>query len=93
MIVICEMIDTLQRLIREVISASPAYMKKEKQRQAIQDDIVRLVQSGGILNQKDLDAYFASLSASKWKLTVTALKSVPFQVWSQLAKPPQIFHE
>lgn len=72
--------------INEVISASPEYALKEKIRQKLQDSIIKRIKTKNISSQQQLDEYLSKLASNpKNELAVTALKSVPFQVWQMLA--------
>jgi hypothetical protein len=79
----------LRDLISEVISASPQYMQKERVREQLQAAIVAAVQAGKVKDPATLAAFLKRLSrpASPDKdLALTALKSIPFEVWLKLAK-------
>jgi hypothetical protein len=58
------------------ISAHPEYMKKEQVREREQQRITELVKTGVIKSQEELDTFW---------LAMTALKMVPFDVWSKMA--------
>lgn len=73
--------NLLTHFISEVVRASPEYMKKERVREALQGVITSLIASGEIANQADLDAFFGSADMS-----LRALKMVPFDVYTKLAK-------
>lgn len=79
-------VNVLREFIFEAVSASPEYLKKERTRQKIQDAIVKRVKAGKISSQSELDEYVASLASDpNNELALTALRSVPFQVWTMLA--------
>lgn len=69
-------------LIGEVVKASAAYMKKERVRTAFERVIVEEVKSGNIKDQKDLEEFFATA-----KMSLDALKMVPYDVYTKVAKP------
>jgi hypothetical protein len=78
--------DLLKEFVIEAVSASPEYLAKERRRQKIQDSIVKLFKTKKISSQSELDEYLASLASDKKnELALTALRSVPFQVWQALA--------
>lgn len=79
----------LRTLIREVITASPEYMKKEKVREKMQGLITKQVRTGKIKDQLSLQNFLARLSAdatSDQQLALTALRSIPFEVWVKLSR-------
>lgn len=78
---------TLRHLIREAIHASPEYMKQEETRERIQRELIGLIVSGTVRSQKDVDRYFWFISDTQpgTELALTALRSIPFQVWQKLA--------
>lgn len=61
------------------IAAHPEYMKKEAVREREQKRIQGMVASGEIKSQEDLDGIW---------LAMTALKMIPFEVWSKMAGKP-----
>lgn len=72
--------DLLKRLVEELVQASPAYMKKERVRESIQNVIIDLVGSGEIQSAADLENFFSSATMS-----MSALKMVPFEAYAKLA--------
>lgn len=70
----------LQQFISETIKASPAYMKKEKVRQQMQDHVVELVKQGEISTPEELEKHFENV-----KMSLDALKMVPLDVYQKLA--------
>lgn len=70
----------LRRFIKEAVTVSPAYLEKEKVRQALQDMIVARVKSGDITNPAQLSEAIRS-----FEMSVDALKMVPFVAWQKLA--------
>lgn len=72
-----------QGLDEAMVAASPAYMKKERARQSLQDALTRLVREGDVKTQEDVDAFFDALP-----MATQALRQVPLQVWQGLAKKP-----
>jgi hypothetical protein len=62
------------------VSAHPDYMKKERVRETLQGMIVKAVREGDVSNQKDLDAFVATLV-----MATTALKSIPFEVYKRIS--------
>ena len=69
----------LREFIHEVVSASSAYMKKERRRKLIQQLILNEVRSGEITSQAELEAFLADTN-----LALTSLKMIPFSVWEQM---------
>lgn len=63
------------------ISASPAYLKKERVREELQVVIASRVASGLINDDNDLQGLIADMN-----LALNALKTIPFGVWQRLAK-------
>ncbi len=74
----------LKSFIREAIkgkvSASPSYMKKEAVREKLQSIIAEAVASGEIGDQAALEQFLVDINTS-----MTALKMIPFEVWTKLA--------
>jgi hypothetical protein len=77
----------LKRIFREAaleeagkVGAHPEYMKKERARELLQGAIASAVASGQIQNEADLQEFFAAVP-----LAMTALKMVPFEVYSKIA--------
>lgn len=83
----------LVRLIREMIKASPSYMKLEDDRELIQRNIVARVRRGVIKDDRDLRAYLNSIwtdpltgkKSKSYELAVTALSDIPFSVWEKVS--------
>lgn len=75
----------LRHAIREAgkIGASPEYMKKERIREQLQKIIADNVASGDIADQAALDQFIKDIGTS-----MTALKMIPFDVWSKMAGKP-----
>ena len=74
-------IGTVRTLVREAkIKASPAYIKKEKTREELQQMIIQRISSNEIASVTELETFFSDIS-----LAMTALKSIPFEVWEKLA--------
>ena len=63
------------------VTASPAYVKKEKVREDIQAMLIQRIASGDIQSQEELEDFFATVGMAS-----NALKSVPFQVFAATAK-------
>lgn len=73
----------LRKLINEAgkrIGASAAYLKKEKVREEMQRFIISQISAGNVSDQASLDALVKDI-----ELSMTALRSVPFDVWKKLA--------
>lgn len=71
--------DSLRKLIYEIVRASPQYMKKERVRETIQGVITSMVQAGEIKSGADLENFFSSADMS-----LKALKMVPFEVYAKM---------
>jgi hypothetical protein len=74
-------LSRLRSLIREAISASEDYMKKERIREDLQDRVIEAVMKGDIKDEKDLVEYFKTVD-----MAVKALKMIPYDVFVKLAK-------
>ena len=72
----------LRKTIREAgkIGASPEYMKKERVREKLQALVADHVASGEITDQASLDQFVKDVDIS-----MTALKMIPFEVWTKMA--------
>lgn len=64
--------------------AGPEYRKKEELKDEVQEEIMTLVSLGEIRNQDELDAFLDDVDSPIYNLAVTALRSVPFNVWRRL---------
>ncbi len=75
----------VRRVVREVnkIGASPAYMKKERVRERLQQLIADQVAAGEITDQDTLDGVLKDVD-----MAMGALKSIPFEVWQKLSRLP-----
>lgn len=75
-------VGELKSLIAEAnkIAPSASYMKKEALRKLIQDAVTSSVATGDIKDEDGLKSFFADVDTA-----ATALKSIPFEVWSKLA--------
>lgn len=69
-----------KNFLKEVISATKSYLKKEVVRQKIQDLIVAEIKSGKIKDQEQLSDFFDTVLMS-----INALKMIPFDVFVKLA--------
>lgn len=63
------------------ISASKAYLKKEQVRELLQAMIGERVADGTIVDAKTLAESFSDV-----EISLLALKSIPFEVWSKMYK-------
>ena len=62
------------------IGPSVTYMSKERVREMLQTSVISGVQNGEIVDEASLKQRFSDV-----KLALTALESIPFEVWSKLA--------
>jgi len=83
----------LRLLIREMIHASSQYKRfKEEPRELIQRNIIGRIRRGIITSDRDLHHYLLGvledplLNVNKeFELAITALKEIPFSVWSKIS--------
>lgn len=78
-------IRQLRSLIEARIAASASYMKKERVREQLQSMVSAAVASGDINDEAALKAYFDSVT-----LAMTALQSIPLEVWQKLAAQKKV---
>lgn len=71
----------LRSVIEARVAATAKYARKERVREALQSIIVDQVASGAIGDDASLADLFATFT-----MALNALKGVPFEVWSKLAK-------
>lgn len=73
----------VRRVVREAskISASPAYMKKERVRERLQQLIADQVAAGEITDQDTLEGVLKDVD-----MAMGVLKSIPFEVWQKLSR-------
>lgn len=79
-------VSDIRNLVTDVIkeqkiSASPAYLKKERVREELQAVIASRVASGLVNDDEDLQGLIADMN-----LALNALKTIPFGVWQRIAK-------
>lgn len=70
----------IKEAIKGKVAASPSYMKKEAVREKLQGIIADAVANGEIADQASLEQFLVDINTS-----MTALKMIPFEVWTKLA--------
>lgn len=75
-------VGQLRQVVREAgkIGASADYMKKERVREQLQAMVAEHVAAGDIADQASLEQFIKDIDTS-----MTALKMIPFEVWTKLA--------
>ncbi len=75
-------VGQLKKLVREAkVKASPEYTAKERVREALQELVADQVVAGAVKDQATLAKYFSDMD-----MALNALKLIPLEVWSKLAK-------
>jgi hypothetical protein len=70
----------IKEAIKGKVAASPSYMKKEAIREKLQGIIADAVANGEVVDQPSLEQFLVDINTS-----MTALKMIPFKVWTKLA--------
>lgn len=77
--------NILKEYIREAITASDEYMKKEKVRQDLQDEILYQIKRGEIRDEEELKCFFDDMKSDMTDLAIKSLEMIPFNMWQKLS--------